>query len=64
MGREHFRHKYVMSPGFQEGTIWMWVNDTFSHATFETEADARKFVAQWGIEDRVEWRMPSTTRAP
>lgn len=35
----------------------MWLDDTFRHDTFESEADARKFVAQWGIEDRVEWRL-------
>jgi hypothetical protein len=57
MGRDHFRLKYTMSPGFQGGTVWMWVDDAFRFNTFETEAEARKFVAQWGIEDRVEWRL-------
>ena len=58
MGREMFPRRYVMSPGWnQKGTVWMWLDDTFRHNTFESEADARKFVAQWGIEDRVEWRL-------
>jgi len=57
IGQRHFTRRYVMSPGVPEGTVWMWQDDIYRTNTFPSEDAARAYVAMFGIEDRVDWRL-------